>query len=98
MQTVTISMRLPRQEAGRLKQLARDLDMERSSFLKRALKRGADDLMFEHACQAYRKGQATLSRAAELAGLSLRDMLLRLREAGIELNYDASDLRKDLRE
>ncbi|MEI8241788.1 MAG: UPF0175 family protein [bacterium] len=97
MPTVTLSMRLPRQEAGRLAQLAIDLDMERSSFLKRALKRGAADLMFEHACQAYRNGDVTLSRAAEMAGLPLRDLLQRLHEAGLELNYDGSELQKDLR-
>ena len=96
MQTVTISMRLPKQEAGNLEKLARDLNMERSSFLKRALKRGAEDLMFEHASQAYRKGQASLSRAAEMAGLGVRDMILRLRDANLELNYDVAELQKDL--
>ena len=98
MQTVTVSLRLPRQEAGRLGKLAHDLDMERSSFLKRALKRGAEDLMFEHACRTYRNGEATLSRAAEMAGLRVRDMILRLREANMELNYDVAELQKDLRE
>lgn len=98
MQTITLSVRLPKGDAGKMGELARDLNMERSAFLKRALKRGAEDLRFEHACQAYRKGQATLSRAAEMAGLRVRDMLLRLRDADLELHYDVSDLQKDLRE
>jgi len=98
MQTITLSVRLPKEDAGKMGELARDLNMERSAFLKRALKRGAEDLRFEHACQAYRKGQASLSRAAEMAGLRVRDMLLRLRDAGLELNYDVSDLQKDIRE
>ena len=96
MQTVTISMRLPKSEAGRMGRLARELGMERPTFLKQALKRGAADLMFEGACQAYRRGEATLSRAAEMAGLSLRDMLLRMHDAGLELNYGIADLQKDL--
>ena len=98
MQTITLSLRLPKEDAGRLGKLARDLDMERATFLKRALKRGAEDLRFEHACQVYRKGQASLSRAAEMAGLQVRDLLLRLRDADLELNYGVTDLQKDLRE
>jgi predicted HTH domain antitoxin len=73
------------------------MDMERPVFLKQALKRGTQDLLFEHACKAYRNGEATLSRCAEMAGISLRDMILRMRGARLELTYDAEDLAKDLR-
>lgn len=95
MQTTTISIRIPKAEVGRLDRLAHHLGMERPSFLKQALKRGTEDLMFDGACQAYRRGQATLSRAAEMAELSLREMILRMEDADLELNYDTSDLRKD---
>ena len=96
MQSMTISIRIPKDEAGRMDRLAHHLGMARPTFLKQALKRGAADLVFEGACQAYRSGQATLSRAAEMAGLPLRDMMLRMEDADLELNYDVSDLRKDL--
>ncbi|MBL7077717.1 MAG: UPF0175 family protein [Kiritimatiellae bacterium] len=96
MSTVTISLRLPRSEVGRLEKLARELGTERPAFLKRALQRGAADLMFERACQAYRDGEATLTRAAEIAGLSLREMIHRMRSADLELNYGVDDLAKDL--
>ena len=43
-------------------------------------------MMFDRACQAYRDGEATLSRAAEIAQLTVRDMLLRMRSADLELN------------
>ena len=98
MQTVTISMRLPKAEVERLERLAVELGTERSTLLKRALRRGAEDLMFERAVQAYRAGEATLSRAAELAELPLRDMIRKLKDADLELNYGVEDLEKDLRE
>jgi len=44
---------------------------------------------------AYRRGIITLSRAAEIAELSLRDILLRLSEESIELNYDLRELQLD---
>ena len=98
MQTVTISMRLQKAEVCQLAEAARLSGMERPTFLKRALRRGAQEMMLAKACDAYRRGEATLSRAAELAGLDLRDMLLRLRSADLELNYTVEDLEKDLRQ
>ena len=96
MTTKTISMRLPHHEVARLEQLARELGTERPAFLKQALQRGAATLMFEHACQAYRDGEATLSHAAEMAGLSLRELMHRMRNADLALNYDVNDLARDL--
>ncbi len=96
MRTVTISMRLPSDEASSFAELAAELGMERPTLLKRALRRGAQDLRLERACQAYRDGEATLSRAAHIAGVSLRDMLLKLAAAHLELNYGTDDLARDL--
>ena len=96
MKTVTVSMRLPRDEVARLEKLAEELGTERPTLLKRALRRGAEDLMFERACQAYRSGEATLSRAAEMAGLSMRDMIVSLRAADLELSYGIDEFERDL--
>lgn len=97
MKTVTISMRLPRDEVARLERLAKELGTERPTLLKRALRRGAEGLMFERACLAYRTGEATLSRAAEIAGLPLRDMILKLKANDLELSYGVEELEEDLR-
>jgi len=96
MATVTISVRVPKAEAERWAQLARDAGMDRATLLKQALRTGCASALFEEACSRYRRGEVTLSRAAELAGLTLRDMLMHLTEAGLELRYDARDLEKDL--
>jgi predicted HTH domain antitoxin len=98
MSTVTVSMRLPRSEVARLDAAARAVGSERSAFLKRALQRGAADLMFEQACQAYRDDEATLTRAAKIAGLTLRDMMHRMQRADLELNYGVDELARDLQE
>lgn len=95
--TVTVSMRLTRTEAKQIERLAADIGFDRSTFMKQALRRGCADVLFEHAAQAYRRGDVTLSRAAELANVPLRGFILRLREVAIELNYGLHDLRQDLR-
>ena len=97
MRTVTVSMRLPEQDAARLEKAAEEMGVERSTFFRWAMRRGAQSLMLECACDAYRKGDVTLSRAADMADVSVRDMLLRLHDQGVELNYDGDELTADLR-
>lgn len=96
MKSVIVSMRLPESEARRLEEQARQMHIEKPVFLKRALRRGAQDLAYERAVEAYRNGEATLSRAAEIAGVQLRDIVLRMESSGLELNYSARDLERDL--
>jgi len=50
----------------------------------------------EAACAAYRRGEVTLSRAAEIAGISLYDLLARFPSTDLQLNLTAEDLRKEL--
>ncbi len=96
MQTVTVSLRVPKSEADRWGQLARDVGMDRATLFKQALRTGCASALFDRACASYRRGEITLTRAAELAGLSLREMLLRLPEADLEIHYGVRDLEKDL--
>ena len=59
--------------------------------------RGAQALLLERACDAYRRGEVTLSRAAEMADLHLRDMILKLSDHDLELSYGRDDLEADLK-
>ena len=97
MRTSTVSFRMDSQEKGALEELARDMGMDRSACLKHLVRRAFAAAQFERACQAYRAGAISLSRAAEMAGLSLRDMILRLPGSGLEMNYDLASLRDDLK-
>ncbi len=94
--TTTISMRLPKNEVGHLNKLAVLLNFDRATFLKKALRQGIEDLVFEQVCQAYRNGEITLSKAAEMAGMSLREMLARMPSSRLELNYGVDDLSEDM--
>jgi predicted HTH domain antitoxin len=96
MRTKTVSVRLGKDDVDRLERAAADMGVERATFLKWALKRGAGDLMLDRACDAYRRGQATLSRAAEMADLNLRELILRMPERDLHLAYSAEDLAQDL--
>ena len=96
MRTVTLSTRLTEEEARKIDQLAVELGLDRGSLLKQLIRKGYRDVQVGMALNAYRQGTITLSRAAEMAELSLRDILLRLPEESIELNYDVTELKRDL--
>ncbi|MEE8399884.1 MAG: UPF0175 family protein [Desulfobacterales bacterium] len=96
MGTVTLSTRLAEEEARRIDELAVELGLDRGALLKQLIRKGYRDFQLEMALGAYRHGTITLSRAAEMAELSLRDILLRLPEESIELNYDVTELNRDL--
>lgn len=96
MQTTTLSVRVPKSEADRWQQLAQAAGMDRAALLKQALRTGCVSALFERACAAYRRGEITLARAAELTGLSLREMVLRMSQADLELHYGVRELEKDL--
>lgn len=96
MQTVTLSVRVLKSDADRWKQMAHDSGTDRATLMKQALRTGFGSALFERACAAYRRGEVTLNRAAELAGLSVRDMLLRMSQADLELHYEVRDLERDL--
>jgi predicted HTH domain antitoxin len=96
MGTITLSARLASDEARKIDELAADLGLDRGALLKQLIRKGLKDIQTERALDAYRHGTITLSRAAEIAELSLRDILLRLPEESIELNYDVRELQRDM--
>lgn len=98
MSTVTLSTRLAKDEARKIDELAGELGLDRGSLLKQLIRNGYADIQTRRALDAYRHGTITLSRAAEIAGLSLREMLLRLPEESVELNYDLREIRRDMEE
>jgi predicted HTH domain antitoxin len=94
MKTVPLSTRVSTEEAREVDELARRQGLDRSSFLKQVIRRGLAEVRLEEACRAYRQRRATLAKAAEIAGLTVRDLLLRM---ALELNYTVDDLEQDIR-
>ena len=88
---------MTKDEARKIDELAADLGLDRGALLKQLIRKGLKDIQTERALAAYRRGMITLSRAAEIAELTLRDILLRLSEESIELNYDVRELQRDLK-
>jgi predicted HTH domain antitoxin len=97
MRTVTISMRISEEEAKRLDRIAELAGIDRATLLRRSLRRGSAEVLYEQALELYRRGEASLSKAAEIAGITLREFILQLSRHGIELTYSPADLAQDLK-
>ena len=96
MSTVILSTRVDREEAEKIDALAVELGLDRASLLKQIIRKGYRNIQTERALGAYKRGVISLSRAAEISGMSLRDILLLLPQESIELNYNFQELRRDL--
>jgi predicted HTH domain antitoxin len=94
MASKTVSTRLDPEELELLDVLGDLSGLDRASLIKVLLRRGMQELRLEQAVAAYRKERVTLSRAAELSGLSLWDFLARMDEEG--LHYDVAEFEADL--
>jgi predicted HTH domain antitoxin len=96
MSHITLSTQVEKGEAEKIDALADEMGLDRGALLKHLILKGYSDIQTDKALRAYRQGTISLSRAAEIAGLSIRDLLLRLPEESIELNYDLRELERDL--
>jgi len=92
-----ISARLPRERIELIEEIARREKVDKSTILDRALERYTKEWLLERAVESYREGAVTLSRAAEMAGISIWEMIDILEKRKIALQYDVEDLEEDLK-
>jgi len=97
MTSVTLSTRMTPEELAQFDALAEMAGSDRSGLLKSLVRRGMKELRMENAVAAFRREQATLSRAAEIAGLPLWEFVSQMGTNNIDLHYDVEDFESDLR-
>lgn len=97
MSTVTVSARVDEGDARLIEELAQDEGCDRSTLIKSLLRRGLSNLRLESAVRSYARGEITLSRAAEKAGLSIWDFISLMPDHNLTLNYDLGEFEDDLR-
>lgn len=94
----TVSLRLEESQLERLEKVKQFLPAADNSFVFRyVLEKGLDKTMLEKAVEEYVNGRATTAKAAQIAGLSLREMNAELARRGVSLHYGEADLEEDLR-
>lgn len=76
--------------------LLKDLDIEDSSNLKEILEMGIKQVKIEKALQSFKEGTISLAKAAELADIPLREMMLHASARGITPAYDQEMIEEEI--
>lgn len=93
----TIAARVDKKVERFISDVMKTEGLDKSSTLRKLLKKGIDQWRLERAIDALRSGKATLSKAAEMAGISLYEMVDIVREKKIDyIHISKADLEEDL--
>ncbi|MEE8167836.1 MAG: UPF0175 family protein [Candidatus Hydrothermarchaeales archaeon] len=93
---VLISTRLPLEMEKEVNWYAKKEKVGKTVAIRKILDIGLKDIKLEHALEEYKIGKVTLWKAAEIAGLSLWEMLEIIKERKISLPYTIEDVKEDL--
>ena len=88
----TVSIRMDEEDYAFLHKLAKEEKEGLSKAVREVVYKGRVMLAIEK----YKKGQASLGKAAELAGLPIGQMITLLAEYGVESNLEKEDYLKGL--
>lgn len=92
-----VSARLPKETVDLIEKIANEEKVDKSTVLDRALDHYIREWKLQKALESYREGDTTLPRAAEIAGLTIWEMIDTLSKRKIQPQYDIEDLEEDLK-
>jgi predicted HTH domain antitoxin len=96
-QSQVVSARLPKDRIKQIEEIAQEEKVDKSSILERALEQYTREWALKKALELYRNGKITLSRAAEIADLSIWEIIDILKKRKVILQYDVGDFEEDMR-
>jgi predicted HTH domain antitoxin len=96
-QSQVISARLPKDRIKLIEEIAQEEKIDKSSILERALEQYIREWALKKALELYRNGKITLSRAAEIADLSIWEIIDILEKRKIIIQYDVEDFEEDMK-
>jgi predicted HTH domain antitoxin len=91
-----VTTRMSEEELDLVERLAEARGESRSDAVRQALRRGAREELIRLALQQYRDGEVGMRGAAELAGVTIAEMMAEANDRGVLSNYDEADLADDV--
>ena len=92
MRSTAVTARLKTELLREIQEIAEEESIDRSSAIQRLLQIGLKEYKMEKALNLYRNGKVTLWKAADLAGVSLREMMEAIKARDIPYQYDLEAL------
>lgn len=96
MSTSTIAKELPADILKEIKYWSKKERTDTNSFIVRLIDEGLREWKINKVLRMYKNQEITLWRAAQIAGVSLAELLSELPKHKIVFQYDAEELREDL--
>lgn len=90
-----ISIRPSKETEKKLEKLMDLEKTERSTLIRRILTTGIDEELKKCALQLFRDKKVSLAKAAEIADVSIREMMDLIKEKGISLHITVEDIQED---
>lgn len=69
--------------------------MDKSTLIRKLINIGIEHELKDYAIDLFRNKKISLGKAAEISGISIREMLDLLKEKDIQLNISTWDIQKD---
>jgi len=91
-----VAVRAPEKFIKDAKRIATLEYVDKSTILREALERGLSEIKLETAIKRFREGKASTSEAAEIAEISLGEMMDELMERGIRQDIGKEELEGNL--
>ena len=91
----TITTRVPDDIDKKIKNISQIEHLDKSTVVRRLLSKAVQDWQIDYALEQYKDGTITIGRAAQMAGVSLREMIAIAAKKGIPFQYSLDDLKED---
>jgi predicted HTH domain antitoxin len=92
----TVATRIPKELEGEIRRFMEEEGLDRSAAIRRILEIGVSEWKRRRTVELYRSGRVTLWRSAQIAGLSLREMIEELYRLKAITHVSVEDLEEDL--
>lgn len=92
-----VSVSLPKDRVRMIERIAEEEKVDKSTILERAVENYIREWFLKKALNSYTSGEVTLSRAAEIAGITIWEMIDEISKRKITTQYDVKDFEEDLK-
>ena len=93
---VITSVRLPKDMVEEIEKLSKEEGIDKGTLIRRLIAESLREYKVKKALELYREGKVSLWKAAEIAGITYREALEKLKKRNIPFKYDLEDLEVDI--
>lgn len=97
MKSRVFSTRIEESYAKEIDHYAEENELDKSTFIKKLIIKGLAEFKLKHAIEEYKGNKISLSKAAELAGISIHEFISIMPAQNLLLHYSVEDLEEDVK-